>query len=304
MMNIVIPPGKYVVAVSGGVDSMVLLDVLRRAPGVELAVAHFDHGMRADSGADRQFVQAAAQSYDVPFYSEAGHLAADAGEAAARTARYAFLQRAQQKTGARAIITAHHQDDVLETAILNLLRGTGRLGLSSLQSRDSLLRPLLPYTKQEILAYARSQELAWREDSTNQDERFLRNYIRHTILPRSTPAQRSQLLEHITNAAQLNAELNELLAQALHMQPASDQLDRAWFVMLPYAVSAEVFTAWLRRHGIRDFDRKLVAQLVVAAKILPPGKQRDVNAHHILRITKDMLCLTPRALRKNSGSHV
>src|SRR5262249_18822874 len=153
-----------VVAVSGGVDSMTLLDVLAKQPDLRLVVAHFDHGIRADSEQDRQLVQAAAERYGLPFVFDMGHLGPATSEAKARRARYDFLRRVQRSSGARAVVTAHHQDDVLETAMLNLLRGTGRRGLTSLNSRPGLERPLLDTPKWKIKDHALSARLNWRED--------------------------------------------------------------------------------------------------------------------------------------------
>src|SRR5690606_4946866 len=127
-------PGHYVVAVSGGVDSMALLDMVAKQsrPKVSFTVAHFDHGIRDDSHLDRRLVGEVAQRHNLPFVYERGELGAGASEALAREARYAFLRKVQHSTGARGIMTAHHHDDVVETAVLNMLRGTGRKGLSSL----------------------------------------------------------------------------------------------------------------------------------------------------------------------------
>src|SRR6185369_2891937 len=122
-MQLKVRPGKYVVAVSGGVDSMVLLELLRQKPKLELIVAHFDHGIRPESGEDRKLVQRIAKHYELPFVYVEGHLGASASEALAREARYAFLRKVQAEQGAEAIITAHHQDDMLETAIMDLMRG-------------------------------------------------------------------------------------------------------------------------------------------------------------------------------------
>src|SRR5665213_799396 len=138
-MNVDLVPGKYVVAVSGGVDSISLLHILQAQPGVRLIVAHFDHGIREDSVEDRRLVQNVAREYRLPFVYDAGNLGVDTSEAAARQARYRFLRRVQQASGARAIVTAHHQDDLLETAILNLLRGTGRKGLTALSNRSDMI---------------------------------------------------------------------------------------------------------------------------------------------------------------------
>lgn len=293
-MEVHVQPGKYVVAVSGGVDSMVLLDVLQKLPGVQLVVAHYDHGIRSDSAEDRKLVEATAKQYNLPFLFEEGHLGIKASEATAREARYAFLRRIKEEQGARAIITAHHQDDMLETAIINILRGTNRRGLSALTSSDELVRPLLDYSKQDILAYARQQNLRWREDSTNADDRYLRNYIRKHILPRFGERGKATLLEKVRQARQLNEQIDELLNRDLALQPAVDQLKRKWYIQLPYAVASEMMAAWLRRNGVASFDRTLIDRLVIAAKTARPGKQADVNAGYVLEIDKDNLKITPR----------
>ena len=182
-MDISLESGTYIVAVSGGVDSIVLLDILKNQTDLNLIVAHFDHGVRTDSELDRQFVEKLSKKINLPFVYESAQLGSAASEEAARSARYAFLERARQAYQARAIVTAHHQDDVLETAIINLLRGTNRRGLSSLTSRPQLARPLLHVSKRDLKAYAQEQGLVWREDSTNSDDSYLRNYVRLHLVP-------------------------------------------------------------------------------------------------------------------------
>jgi len=288
-------PGTYVIAVSGGVDSMVLLDLLARQPQARLVVAHFEHGIRADSDEDRKLVEAAAAHYGLPFIYERGHLGERASEATARAARYDFLQQVRAEQGAEAIITAHHQDDVLETAILNVLRGTGRKGLSSLGSHDTLVRPLLQVPKSAILAHAKQAHLAWRDESTNADDRYLRNYIRHHILPRFQPNAQAALLGYIQEAHTLNRQIDTLLAEDLAKQPGKDELRRSWFIALPHSVAAETMAAWLRQNGIADFDRARIERLVVAAKTARPGKKADVNADHQLENTKESIRLVRRS---------
>jgi tRNA(Ile)-lysidine synthetase-like protein len=293
-MKVRISPGKYVVAVSGGVDSMVLLNVLRQNPRLELIVAHFDHGIRPDAAEDRKLVQRIAKAYDLSFVHAEGHLGAKASEALARAARYEFLRKVQAEHGAKAIITAHHQDDMLETAIMNLLRGTGRRGLSSLRSRKDLIRPLLDWTKKDIRTYAEEHDLVWAEDSTNNDEHHLRNYIRHNILARFTKEGREALLHHMKQAGKVNDEIDSLLDKDLAAQPAKDELSRSWYLQLPYAVASEMMAAWLRRNGILQFDRHLIDRLVVAAKTARPGKLADINSHQVVEFTRDKIKLIDR----------
>ena len=273
---------------------MVLLDLLRQKPRLELVVAHFDHGIRPDSAADRKLVQRIAKSYGLPFVHASGNLGPKAGEALAREARYTFLRKVQQEHGAEAIITAHHQDDMLETAIMNLLRGTGRRGLSSLKSRDGLVRPLLDWTKKDIRDYAEEHDLVWAEDSTNSDERYLRNYIRHNILSRFTKDGRDTLLRHMKQAGKINEEIDNLLDKDLDDQPARNELSRNWYLHLPYAVATEMMAAWLRRNGVAQFDRHMIERLVVAAKTAAPGKLADVNSRLVVEFTKDRIKLTDR----------
>lgn len=282
------------VAVSGGVDSMVLLDILRQSPDVDLVVAHFEHGVREDSDEDRKLVEAAAKKHGLPFVFERGHLGREASEAAARDARYAFLRRVKEDQGAQAIITAHHQDDLLETAVLNILRGTGRKGLASLQTTTELSRPLLSVPKQEIVAYAKDHGIVWREDSTNQSDAYLRNYIRQHVMPRLESAGKQQLLAYIERAEELNPAIDELLLHDLQAQPSSDMLNRQWFILLPYAVSCEVMAAWLRTNDIRQFDKKAIERLVVAAKVAIPGKECDILAGRSLKVGKKTLQLVCR----------
>lgn len=273
---------------------MVLLDMLAKQPGLKLIVAHFDHDIRPDSAEDRRFVQAAAKRYGLAFAYASGGLGPRASEATARTARYAFLEQVRERHHAKAVITAHHQDDALETAILNMVRGTGRKGLSALASREGLLRPFLGVTKRSILAYAKKAHITWREDSTNPSDAYLRNYIRHHLTPRLTAVQRRQLVLHIAEAQVTNSEIDQLLLKRLEAQPAPDQLDRPWFMQLPYAVAAELMAAWLRRNCVRSFDRRLINRLVVAAMTAHSGKRADINAEHVLRIGQNTLALVPR----------
>jgi tRNA(Ile)-lysidine synthetase-like protein len=286
-------PGRYVVAVSGGVDSVVLLHMLARNPELQLTVAHYDHGIREDSAEDRRLVQELAREYGLPFVYHAGKLGPGTSEATARTARYGFLHNVRQVSGAGAIITAHHQDDVLETIILNLLRGTGRRGLASLRSTDIVKRPLLHVPKKELLRYAEREGLRWHEDSTNTDEKYLRNYVRKYILPRFADADREALLEISRQTHALNMQITEQAVNFLHVQPARHVLDRHGFIMLPHAVAREIMAEWLLQNTGVELSRKMLERLVMAAKTGRADSRVDVSAGHWLYISRTRLALQP-----------
>ena len=297
-MNIQLQPGRYIVAVSGGVDSVVLLHVLQQiqqeSPDVSLVVAHVDHGIRPDSAEDLRHVESLARDYGLPFESTSLQLGPTASEEIARVARYDFLEKVQQKHEADAIITAHHQDDVIETAFLNLLRGTHRKGLTSLASTASRKRPLLHTPKKRIVSYARANGLVWREDSTNADTTYARNAVRHRIVKQMTPLQRQHMLAYITHTRQLNDMIDSELANLLHVQSGLDVIDRRMMNQLPFAISVEVLAAWLRRAGVRGFDRRGLARIVTAIKTYTPGRRIDVNKNFYIDVNSRSLALVQR----------
>lgn len=314
-MDIKLEPGTYVVAVSGGVDSVALLHMLtqlkvqsEKLKGMntlnfipstfnsmiyKFIVAHFDHGIRDDSSLDKQLVQQLAAEYSLPFVYDQGHLGKGASEDAARQARYDFLRKVQRLSNAKAIITAHHQDDALETAIINWLRGTGRRGYTALKSDHELLRPLLDVPKQELINYAKRHGLKWHEDSTNQDTTYLRNFIRQKIMPQLTAKQRADMVSALQELRGLNDRIDQKLVHFLHTQPQKNHIDRHWFIMLTHDVALEVMAIWLRLNNCQ-FDSKLLENLVAAAKTLAIGKVIDVDKQHIMKVKQTELALMRR----------
>ncbi len=284
-------PGRYVVAVSGGVDSVVLLHILRTIPGLGLTVAHFDHGIRSDSADDQRFVRDLAREYGLPYVFGEGKLGPTASEAVARQARYQFLHRVRTAADAQAVVTAHHQDDALETAILNIVRGTGRRGMTSLQSTDIVKRPLLHIPKVHIVRYAQDNQLLWHEDSTNASDAYKRNYVRHNLLTRFRPADREVLHDIIVDMRHGNAELDELLAQVVVSMSDDGRLHRHSLIMLPHTVAREVMAAWLRASGVAEIDTKMLERLVRAAKTYETGKRVDVTTQYVMEVGKAYLAL-------------
>lgn len=171
------------VAVSGGLDSVALLDLLaatKRWHGAQLEVVTIDHGLRADSALDAEFVQHVAAGAGLPCTTIRVQVAAPAGEAEMRAARYAALEG----VAVRRVALAHHRDDLAETMLLQLLRGSGTAGLAGMRPvRGRYVRPLLGIGKDEVRAWAAARGLVWREDPTNADPRFARNRIRNEVLP-------------------------------------------------------------------------------------------------------------------------
>lgn len=286
-MKVQVKPGKYVLAVSGGVDSIALLDLLFKINGIELVVAHFDHGIRKNSEVDRVFVEKLAIKYKLPFYFESGKLGLDASEAAARKARYKFLRNIKKQFNAEAIITAHHQDDVIETAIINLLRGTKAKGLSSLRSNQEITRPLLDMSKQEIIDYAKTHDLQWREDKTNQDQKYLRNYVRHNLAKKMTKPQKQELLSIIKSTSYITDETTRIIKNIL---PKNNQAKRADFIKLPHSVAAEFIAGWLKTEGL-TVDKKTIERLVVALKSAKSGAKLDINKNCQFVLSKGTIIL-------------
>jgi tRNA(Ile)-lysidine synthetase-like protein len=296
-MKLEVPEGKYVVAVSGGVDSVVLLHLLTQNSELRtqnLIVAHFDHGMREDSADDEVFVRRLAEGYGLPYVSGQAYLGSGASEAAAREVRYEFLFRTMKEQGAGKVITAHHEDDLLETIILNMLRGTGRNGLDPLLSHPDIMRPLLPYDKKTIKAFARNHDLTWREDPTNVDTKYTRNKIRSMVMPDLKDA-RKKLLQLNKDAHGYNREIQSLLEQLqeyLHNRDGS--LIRKRFVALPHKVAAEYMHHWLSENGVKSIDMAVVTKATIAAKTLPAGKRIDLGKACWLQSDKTSLKIVPK----------
>lgn len=289
IMNIAnIPAGKYVLAVSGGVDSIVLLDILAKSKRHELIVAHFDHGIRPESAEDARFVSALAASYGLRFVQKRAELGAEASEETARKARYAFLYAVKEQHGARAIITAHHQDDVIETVVINLQRGTGWRGLCSLRDLPELRRPLLDIPKAQLVAYAKRHALRWCDDATNLDERYQRNRVRHQIAAFLTENQRRELLCLVARQTEIVNEVECLLTDM--MPPVTDgafSLRRAWCVILPNKVAAELFRCMATVLTGKALERSMLARMVWFAK--------TARRHKVLQASGDLALETSSA---------
>ncbi|MCX4321716.1 MAG: tRNA lysidine(34) synthetase TilS [Lachnospiraceae bacterium] len=225
--NGMIEPGDCVTAgVSGGADSVCMLHLLTRLQKeipFRLAVVHVNHGMRAEAGEDAVFVERLCEQWGVPFYLRevdmAGYAAAHklSQEEAGRLLRYRAFQEVlgEIKAGDRGrIAVAHNADDRAETMLFHMFRGSGLKGLSSIRPvRESVIRPLLSVSREQIEAYLGEEGLDWREDGTNGEDVYARNKIRHHILPYAQREICGGAVSHMGELADMLAETENYLAR-------------------------------------------------------------------------------------------
>ncbi len=254
-----LPAGDPVlVGVSGGIDSVVLLHLLRFGPiRYPLTAAHFDHGMRPDSAADCAWTRGLCRAWGIPLVAERA-LTPPRTEAEARRARYAFLERAADQAGASWIATAHHLDDQAETVLFRAARGAGLRGLGGiLPRRGRIVRPLLPFTRADLLAYAAGRRLRWREDPTNSGGPYARNRIRVGVLPalEQVVPGAARALARLGGEARTAEEawdglLESLLGTVLlGCADTSATVARERLLAYPSAVQSRILRYLLRRQG-------------------------------------------------------
>lgn len=294
---------KYIIAVSGGVDSVVLLDMVVRhelflspsesswrtresrisresrdtpAPIVnasddasessEFIVCHFDHGIRPESDADARFVWELAKKYGLPCEIRREELGPHASEALARERRYMFLQEIAKKYHGK-IVTAHHQDDVIETIAINVARGTGWRGVAVLRN-EMTARPLLGFTKQMLRDYALAYRLEWVEDETNATDHYQRNRLRRQLY-RLSDDSRQSLLDLWNRQLSIRTELEKETANLVD----NDKNSRYFFIMIPESVALE----FLRLQTNGRLTRPQLRAMLLAIKTFRAGQKFEAG---------------------------
>jgi len=263
-----LPEGAAItIALSGGLDSAVLLDLLAALHerwNWALSAAHFDHRMRADSESDADQVKALCERMGVPCRVGRSPVA-PRSEAEARDLRYAFLSRARDQWGGGWLVTAHQADDQAETVLFRLIRGSGLAGLAGIPAHrpPGVVRPLLPFWRAEIEDYARARGLTYLSDPTNLDLSFARNRIRHELIPsieaKDIPDFRRQLLR-----------LADLAGRAARVIERTSEI--AVRELILEATEARIVVA---RKGFLAYDTTARAHLLrlLAARVSsPPGR--------------------------------
>ena len=282
--------GKYVLGVSGGVDSMVLLDLMARSnpeSKKNIIVAHYDHGIRKDSKKDRLLVQKLSKKYGLKFYYKEGKLATTTSEDLARKKRYQFLSQIKKQTNSDGIITAHHQDDLIETAFINMLRGTHYRGLFSLKDSATIKRPLLNYSKKTIIDYAIKNKLSWNEDSTNKNTKYLRNYLRINILPKLSEEDRLKIINLINKNRIIGQEIDKIISKIYFEKVKKNQFSRLWFCSLDYEIQNEFIVYLLIRNKIKDYSTQTIKRLTNSLKTLPNNVTIEISKQNFFIINKD-----------------
>lgn len=275
-----IAPGDHVlVAVSGGVDSVVLLHALRALGpelGFTMTVAHLNHGWRTEaSDEDETFVGHLASEAQLGFVSErldeieaAAHRGAGR-EGAAREVRRRFLLRSAQDVAANCIATGHTSNDRAETILYNLTRGAGTAGLSGIDPiNEPFVRPLVDVSRSDVLAYAEAEGLTWREDVTNEDVSFDRNRIRHLVLPELEQINR-KVIEAICRAGDRVA--NAGIAESL-------LVDRLWPAVVAYEETDDIH---LRRDAVSDLPRAIQQLVLREALRRIRGDLQGIDSGHV-----------------------
>jgi len=291
------PSARYLIGVSGGCDSVALLHWLTNLDYKKLIVCHLNHQLRGrSSDADARFVEKLAKKYQVDFELGAANVPVLAKkkkmsiETAAREARYSFFAKAAKRHRCRMIFLAHHADDLVETFLLNLIRGAGCTGLVAIRESSTrriddveltIVRPFLPVWRKEIDSYVRKHRLRFREDASNKNLDPLRNRLRHRGIPFLEKVLGRNIRPTIWRAAAIAVEEESWIDGQLPDSSAAE-LSVPQLRALPVALQRRTILKWLRAKDISEvgFDviervRSLVDRDAAIAKVNLP---RDRHA--------------------------
>lgn len=292
---------KLLLAVSGGVDSMVLLDLCSHLHN-EIGIAHCNFQLRGEaSDADENLVIEEAKrmgvfcestKFDTIGYAQEKGVSI---EMAARTLRYDFFQHLLEKKGYTKILTAHHANDNAETLLLNLIKGTGIKGLTGIPTRrENIVRPFLHFKRKDLVAYAMQNHIRYREDATNKEVIYQRNKIRHEVIPlleTLNPAVVETLNENIQRFQEVRKVYEEVMQRRLQFFVQEDSIDIEKLKNEPYRIS--VLYEWL---SVYDFPR-ITATEVSESLEHQEEKVFYAPAHRLVK-SRNKLYLTPYPLEK------
>jgi len=283
---------KVVVAVSGGPDSVCLIHILNELKGefqIELAVAHFDHGLRPEQDkSETLFVKALAEKLGLPFdTSKAGDALSNKDnslEERARDERYKFLELTRAGRSAQKIALGHNLNDQAETVLMRLLRGSGPAGLAGIPPvRDGvIIRPLIEITRQEIEEYLLVRGIESATDPSNRDTRFLRNRIRHRLLPLLTTFQ-PRIVEILGNSSRIIREDDLFMESIAEKWVKENSTEKSRTILFPLAPYRDLAGA-LQRRIARSCLKRLCS-----------GNLRRIDSAHLESVRRMALGQRPQA---------
>ncbi|MHB1329173.1 MAG: tRNA lysidine(34) synthetase TilS [Gemmatimonadales bacterium] len=296
-----ISDGTVVLAVSGGPDSMALMSLASEAApqlGLTLTVAHFDHGIAAESALVAERVRRAAEQAGLPFISTRTELGADASETEARLARLAWLDGVARDTDATWILTAHHRDDQAETVLMRVLEGSGPAGLSGIPSqRGRWARPLLEFGRAELGALAADRGLDVWDDPSNRDPRHYRSWLRGAVLPmlrQRLPDVDAKLVRVARAAAEDREAWNALLDELPGLDLRPEQGGASVAVAPLSGYSSAIVRGVLRALGARfrlGIGRREVDRMQILIGQGSSGQAVDLRGGAVAQLDFDRLRL-------------
>ena len=260
---------------------MVLLDFcVRKFGNQDIVVAHFNHGTRKSCEDDEKFLKKRCEEYQVQCSIGHGSLGEGVSEELAREKRYEFLRKVAKENSGK-ISTAHHLDDLCESVAINFLRGTGWRGLAVLGAED-VERPLISWTRKDILKYAAKNEIRFREDPTNSSEKYLRNRIRKSVrnLPISTKQDLSNLRE---KQLEISPKIEETLREIL---PKTGKYDREFFKNVDDKIGIEALRFILSEANL-SATRPQTLDFLHAIRTYNPGKFFNLPNDKLVRVDKN-----------------
>ena len=260
---------------------MVLLHWLHGLGYRKLVVCHLNHRLRGRaSEADARLVERTAKKLGFGCVIESASVAAASGkhslETAGRHARHAFFARCAQANRCGRVFLAHHADDQAETVLMNVLRGSSLRGLGGMRSitemqvenkRLLLLRPLLAFSREELRDYAADHAVKYREDASNQSADFLRNRIRHELLPLAFRVMQRDVRPALLRIAEMAREDDACLQSQVEAFAGGDCLDTKILLATPVALQRRVLHAWMQHHGVPLISFELIESI---RALLPP----------------------------------
>ena len=264
------PSERLLLTISGGIDSVVLAELCHQA-GLLFGIAHCNFQLRGEeSEGDEAFVRKLAQKYSVAFHSQRfetkafSHQNGLSTQMAARELRYKWFEKIRQEYNYNYILTAHHQDDLLETVLLNLTRGTGLAGLHGILPKNGfLVRPLLFATRDRIAHFLQQMQLTWREDSSNQTNDYLRNRLRHEVIPilqemnPKVAVAVSELAERVRATEEIVAE-SMLLAAKEVIHEENDSTWISYHKLEQLSAPLERLSHWLAKYDLTYYQTKVI----------------------------------------------